>query len=77
MDARVPQTERTVFVDLDGTLIHTDLLWESLFLTARGDPALLRKVPGWILAGKARLKAELAEAIDFDPADVALLFAQR
>ncbi|MCK5930585.1 MAG: UbiA family prenyltransferase [Fulvimarina manganoxydans] len=68
MDARVPQTERTVFVDLDGTLIHTDLLWESLFLTARSDPALLRKVPGWTLAGKARLKAELAEAIDFDPA---------
>ncbi|MER0237367.1 UbiA family prenyltransferase [Fulvimarina sp. MAC8] len=66
MDARVPQTERTVYVDLDGTLIHSDLLWETLFLAARQDPKLLAKVPLWMRQGKARLKAELARNVSFD-----------
>lgn len=66
MDARVPQTERTVYVDLDGTLIHSDLLWETLFLAARQDPKLLAKVPFWLSQGKARLKAELARHVSFD-----------
>ncbi|MEN3792201.1 UbiA family prenyltransferase [Fulvimarina sp. MAC3] len=66
MDARVPQTERTVYVDLDGTLIHSDLLWETLFLTARQDPMLLAKVPLWLSRGKAQLKAELARNVSFD-----------
>ena len=68
MDARSPQTETTIFVDLDGTLIHSDLLWETLFLAARQKPQVMLQVPGWIAAGKARLKAELARAVDFDPA---------
>ena len=62
------QTENTIFVDLDGTLIRSDLLWETLFLTARQNPLKLLKVPGWALAGKARLKAELARACEFDAA---------
>jgi len=68
LDARVPHLDRPIFVDLDGTLIRSDLLWESLFLTARQQPATLWKVFGWAAAGKARLKAELARNIDFDPA---------
>lgn len=68
MDARSPQTETTIFVDLDGTLIRSDLLWETLFLAARQNPRVMLQVPGWLAAGKARLKAELARAVDFDPA---------
>ncbi|EAS51456.1 UbiA prenyltransferase family protein [Aurantimonas manganoxydans SI85-9A1] len=68
MDARSPQTGTTIFVDLDGTLIHSDLLWETLFQAARQKPRVMLQVPGWIAAGKARLKAELAHAVDFDPA---------
>ncbi|MEF2553012.1 UbiA family prenyltransferase [Aurantimonas sp. A2-1-M11] len=68
MDARSPQTETTIFVDLDGTLIRSDLLWETLFLAARQKPQIMLQVPGWAAAGKARLKAELARAVDFDPA---------
>ncbi|MAU96445.1 MAG: prenyltransferase [Fulvimarina sp.] len=68
MDACVGQTDRPIFVDLDGTLIRSDLLWETLFLNARQSPARLLGVPGWLMAGKARLKAELAQGIDFDPA---------
>ncbi|MDY8108393.1 UbiA family prenyltransferase [Fulvimarina sp. 2208YS6-2-32] len=70
MDARVTQAERTVYVDLDGTLIHSDLLWETLFLAARQDPKLLVKVPVWAFRGKACLKAELARRVRFDAASL-------
>ncbi len=82
MDVRAPQIDRPIYVDLDGTVIRSDLLWESLFLLARQKPASLLQVPGWALAGKARLKAELARRIDFDPAllpyreDVAAMLAR-
>ncbi|MBB4001131.1 MAG: UbiA family prenyltransferase [Aurantimonas endophytica] len=68
MDARAPQTERPIFVDLDGTLIRSDLLWETLFLVARQEPALLWRVPGWMAEGKSRLKAELARGCEMDAA---------
>ncbi|NDW06638.1 UbiA family prenyltransferase [Jiella sp. 40Bstr34] len=68
LDARVDQKDRPIFVDLDGTLIKTDLLWETLFLTARQSPARLRHVFGWRAQGKARLKAGLADGIEFDAA---------
>ncbi|NDV86888.1 UbiA family prenyltransferase [Aurantimonas aggregata] len=68
MDARAPQTERPIFVDLDGTLIRSDLLWETLFLVARQRPVALLRVPGWLFEGKARLKAELAHSCELDPA---------
>lgn len=67
MDARVVGGDRPIYVDLDGTLIKSDLLWESLFLLARQAPAALLKVPGWALRGKAVLKAEIARRIRFDP----------
>ena len=55
-------------VDLDGTLIATDLLWEGLFLLLKQEPAL--HVPGAVLAagGPARLKQAIAQRIDIDPA---------
>ena len=68
MDARVMQTLRPVYVDLDGTLIKSDLLWESLFMLARQKPAALWRVPLWALKGKACLKAEIARRIAFDAA---------
>lgn len=68
MDARVIHTERPIYVDLDGTLIKTDLLWESLFLLARQNSASLWRVPFWAMRGKARLKAEIARRVEFDAA---------
>ncbi|WP_342592008.1 UbiA family prenyltransferase [Jiella sonneratiae] len=68
MDACVGQKDRPIYVDLDGTLIKSDMLWETLFLTARQSPLRLAQLPGWYLAGKARMKAELAAGINFDPA---------
>lgn len=68
MDAQVIRNDRPIYVDLDGTLIKTDLLWEALFALARQRPADLWRVPGWAAKGKACLKAELAKRIAFDPA---------
>ena len=43
-------------VDLDGTLINTDTLIETLIGNLRDWSTLIR-LPGWILQGKAKLKA--------------------
>ncbi|GGD16364.1 UbiA family prenyltransferase [Aureimonas glaciei] len=65
MDVRV-ENHRPLYVDLDGTLIKTDLLWESLFLLARQAPGALWRVPFWLARGKACLKAEIAKRIVLD-----------
>jgi hypothetical protein len=46
--------ERVLCVDLDGTLLSTDLLWES-FLSAVGRHLwILLVVPFWLLRGRPR-----------------------
>ena len=54
-------------VDLDGTLIHTDLLHESVLSVLRGRPLDILRIPFWLLKGKAVLKQHLATRADFDP----------
>ena len=53
-------------VDLDGTLLRTDLLFESLARLMRQKPWLLLLVPFWLLQGRAALKRRLAEHITLD-----------
>ncbi len=53
-------------VDLDGTLIRSDLLWESLFAFAGHHPEKFALVFVWLLKGKAHLKRKLAESVDLD-----------
>ena len=48
-------------VDLDGTLIATDLLLESLFVLARRRPLRLLMLPFWLAKGKAYFKRRLAQ----------------
>ena len=47
-------------VDLDGTLVRTDLFVESLLRAVRQKPWILALLPLWLLRGKAYLKAALA-----------------
>ncbi|HTV70275.1 MAG TPA: UbiA family prenyltransferase [Rhizobiaceae bacterium] len=70
MDARSDKLAVPLAVDLDGTLIATDLLWEGLFLLLRKNPLYLFMVPIWLSSGPARLKQEIAERIDIDPASL-------
>jgi phosphoserine phosphatase len=60
--------EPVLCVDLDGTLIASNLLWESLVRLARQHPLLLLLVPLWLLRGKAYLKEQLAARVRLDPA---------
>ena len=53
-------------VDLDGTLIHSDLLLESFLLLIKENPLYLLLVPFWLLGGKARLKREIASRVTLD-----------
>jgi phosphoserine phosphatase len=52
-------------IDLDGTLIHTDLLHESVLYLLKVKPWLIFYLPYWLLKGKARLKSELTKVIEF------------
>ncbi len=47
-------------VDLDGTLIHTDMLHESAFQGMKKNPLAVLKYPYWLSKGKTTLKANLA-----------------
>ncbi len=49
-------------VDLDGSVLRTDSLIESMFVLARTKPLSLFKLPFWRLKGAAYLKRRLAEA---------------
>ncbi len=54
-------------VDLDGTLIRTDMLHEYALRLLRDHPWDAFRIPGWLLRGKASCKRNLADTIDFDP----------
>ncbi len=68
MDVRSDKNAVPLAVDLDGTLIATDLLWEGLFLLLRKNPLFLFMVPLWLARGPATLKQEIAKRVDIDPA---------
>ncbi|MGH9691538.1 MAG: UbiA family prenyltransferase [Candidatus Acidiferrales bacterium] len=55
-------------VDLDGTLIRTDLLHEAVLLLLRRNFLYLFCLPFWLLAGKAALKHRVAQLVAIDPA---------
>jgi 4-hydroxybenzoate polyprenyltransferase/phosphoserine phosphatase len=55
-------------VDLDGTLIESDLLLESALRLLKRNPLYLFLLPFWLLRSKATLKAEIARRIDLNPA---------
>lgn len=50
-----------LIVDLDGTLIHTDILHESALGLLRTNPFALLRIPYWLARGKAALKEYLAK----------------
>ena len=57
---------RPLCVDLDGTLIRTDLLAESVFALLKRNVFFVFMLPLWFFKGKARLKHEIATRVDID-----------
>lgn len=60
-------TLQPLVVDLDGTLIHTDMLHESALRVLRDNPLRTLHIPFWLSKGKAVLKQNLAACTEFDP----------
>lgn len=59
---------KIIAVDLDGTLVHTDILHESALQLLRDHAIYLLYFPFWLLAGKAFLKQKLADTVELNPA---------
>lgn len=59
-----------MFVDLDRTLIHTDMLFESLIAHLRRWPVHIFLLPFWLLRGRAYLKARIADGIHIEAASL-------
>ncbi len=53
-------------VDLDGTLLRSDLLLETGLAFVRHRPLKALRLFNWLVEGKAALKANLARAVDID-----------
>lgn len=62
---------RTIYVDLDHTLVRIDLLRERLLLAILRNPSIFFKAIGWLVqGGRARLKTEIARRATLDVANL-------
>lgn len=62
-----PVAVNILFVDLDGTLVATDVLWEALLLAISANPLVLLQLPRWMTRGRAAVKRALAQRVTPDP----------
>lgn len=53
-------------IDLDGTLIKTDLLLESFLVLIKQKPWAIFCIPFWLMKGKTYLKSQIADQADLD-----------
>lgn len=61
-----PDRDVPLCIDLDGTLIRSDLLIESALSLLRRNPAYGFLFVGWLFRGKANLKREIAKRAQID-----------
>lgn len=54
-------------VDLDGSILRSDMLLETLVAATRRSPSILLQLPYWLLRGRGYLKARLAERAQPSP----------
>ncbi|HEY9050676.1 MAG TPA: UbiA family prenyltransferase [Gammaproteobacteria bacterium] len=57
---------RPLVVDMDGTLLQTDMLFESFLRALKKRPWIVFLLPFWLLQGRAALKARLATMGEVD-----------
>lgn len=57
-------------IDLDGTLLRSNMLWESLLALLRQNALFVFLVPFWLARGKAALKEAIASRVHVDVADL-------
>lgn len=59
---------RPLCVDLDGSLVKSDTLIDSLLVLVRAHPLIALKTPVWVMGGKAAFKAKVTSAVSLDVA---------
>lgn len=57
---------RPLCVDVDGTLVRTDLLHESVFALIKQNFFDIFRLPFWLLKSKAHLKSKIADRVEID-----------
>lgn len=62
------QDQVALCVDLDGTLLKSDVLYESVLALLSKNPLYLFLLPFWLWRGKAALKHEIASRVELDAA---------
>lgn len=60
----IEEREIPLCVDLDGTLIRSDVLLESLLQLVKQKPWTVILVPFWLLRGRSFLKGQIARHVD-------------
>ena len=68
MNELAENSQIPLVVDLDGTLINSDLLIESIFLLGSSTPLKLFAAAAKLPAGKAAFKAYIADHVRIEPA---------
>jgi 4-hydroxybenzoate polyprenyltransferase/phosphoserine phosphatase len=66
----ITETDVPLCVDLDGTLLRTDMVWESLVRLLKKNPLYVGLVLFWLLRGRAYLKAQIAERVRMEVNDL-------
>ncbi len=61
-----PRDSVPLCVDLDGTLVNTDMLHESILILVKKNPLILLSLFKWLFKGPAFFKARVSEDIVFD-----------
>ena len=62
------QAMRPLCVDLDGTLVKSDTLVDSLLALVRTHPGAVFELPGYLMEGKAAFKAFVTQSVSLDVA---------
>lgn len=58
--------DHPLVVDLDGTLLRSDILFEAMLIHVKQGLGSSLAIPLWLLAGKASLKEQLAQRVPLD-----------
>lgn len=66
MNQAAPESAIPLCVDLDGTLVKTDILIESALSYCKVHPLALLTLPLWLAGGRANLKRKLGSAVKLD-----------
>jgi 4-hydroxybenzoate polyprenyltransferase len=65
-DNPLPAEAVAICVDLDGTLVKSDTLIDSVLVLARQHPLELLRIPGWIGQGRAAFKRHVTAMVTLD-----------